>query len=221
MDGLLIWAAIIGAVVWAVYVQTKNQRANNEALGVDAGQVHRAGPFNYLGGFPGAEGAVKTAMIVATPSELALERVQNTARGQAEFLVRVPLADVHEVLVETEEEAKRRLTVTRMLTLGVFSLAFPKKTKGSVLVTIDHVDGPLVLEKAKKTKPEVLKDMGPILSLVRQHGRGPRAGQPAAPAGPADVPDELTKLADLRDRGVLTEEEFQAEKGRLLGREGS
>ena len=30
------------------------------------------------------------------------------------------------------------------------------------------------------------------------------------------VADELTKLADLRDRGVLTEPEFQAERSRLL-----
>jgi hypothetical protein len=29
--------------------------------------------------------------------------------------------------------------------------------------------------------------------------------------------DQLGKLGDLRDRGVLTEEEFAAEKARLLG----
>jgi len=44
---------------------------------------------------------------------------------------------------------------------------------------------------------------------------------PAPPAPPAPAPastaDELTKLADLRDRGVLTEEEFQAQKQRVLG----
>jgi len=31
-----------------------------------------------------------------------------------------------------------------------------------------------------------------------------------------DVGDELTKLADLRDRGALTEDEFQAQKAKLL-----
>jgi Short C-terminal domain len=31
------------------------------------------------------------------------------------------------------------------------------------------------------------------------------------------VADQLTKLADLRDRGILTETEFQAQKARLLG----
>jgi Short C-terminal domain len=45
-------------------------------------------------------------------------------------------------------------------------------------------------------------------------------GAPAASVGaldPAATADALTKLADLRDRGVLTEDEFQAQKKRLLG----
>ena len=37
----------------------------------------------------------------------------------------------------------------------------------------------------------------------------------AAPSGGGSA-DELTKLADLRDRGVISEDEFQAQKARLL-----
>jgi hypothetical protein len=37
-----------------------------------------------------------------------------------------------------------------------------------------------------------------------------------APPGP-DVADELTKLARLRDRGVLTDAEFEVQKAKLLG----
>jgi hypothetical protein len=40
--------------------------------------------------------------------------------------------------------------------------------------------------------------------------------QPAA-AAPASAADELQKLADLRDKGILTEEEFQKSKQKLLG----
>jgi hypothetical protein len=39
---------------------------------------------------------------------------------------------------------------------------------------------------------------------------------PAAPS----VTTELQRLAELRDRGVLTEEEFQAQKRRILGGSG-
>jgi hypothetical protein len=38
----------------------------------------------------------------------------------------------------------------------------------------------------------------------------------AGVAAESNVPDELTKLADLHDRGVLTEAEFEVQKARLL-----
>lgn len=41
--------------------------------------------------------------------------------------------------------------------------------------------------------------------------------QPAAVGGPVDVADQLRKLAELRDEGVLTDDEFDAQKARLLG----
>jgi hypothetical protein len=42
---------------------------------------------------------------------------------------------------------------------------------------------------------------------------------PAAPAAAAgdDVLDQLTKLGALRDSGVLTDEEFAAQKAKILG----
>ncbi len=40
---------------------------------------------------------------------------------------------------------------------------------------------------------------------------------PAEPAPAASLADELKKLADLRDAGILTNDEFAAQKARLLG----
>lgn len=39
----------------------------------------------------------------------------------------------------------------------------------------------------------------------------------AATSAPAGVADELTKLAQLRDAGTITGEEFEVQKARLLG----
>ena len=42
--------------------------------------------------------------------------------------------------------------------------------------------------------------------------------QPApAPAQEVDVVSQLERLADLKDQGILTEEEFAAQKAKLLG----
>jgi hypothetical protein len=40
--------------------------------------------------------------------------------------------------------------------------------------------------------------------------------QQAASDSPASTADQLTKLADLRDRGVITQEEFDREKAKVL-----
>ena len=40
---------------------------------------------------------------------------------------------------------------------------------------------------------------------------------PAQVAPPSSVADELTKLASLRDAGVLTQEEFDAQKAKIIG----
>jgi uncharacterized membrane protein YdbT with pleckstrin-like domain len=50
-------------------------------------------------------------------------------------------------------------------------------------------------------------------------GTGAQAPPPASPASPAPtLPEQLQQLADLRDRGVLTAEEFDAKKAQLLER---
>jgi hypothetical protein len=43
------------------------------------------------------------------------------------------------------------------------------------------------------------------------------AAAPPPAAGGGDVVEQLTQLGELRDKGVLTEEEFAAQKAKLLG----
>jgi hypothetical protein len=49
-----------------------------------------------------------------------------------------------------------------------------------------------------------------------QNGPGMVAG--SATRGPVDIAEQLERLADLRDRGVLTDAEFEDQKQRLLGK---
>ena len=48
---------------------------------------------------------------------------------------------------------------------------------------------------------------------ITAHHAGARAG-----AGEPDIPEQIKKLDELRDQGVLTDEEFDAKKAELLGR---
>lgn len=45
----------------------------------------------------------------------------------------------------------------------------------------------------------------------------PAAPAAPAPAAPVDVVGQLKGLAELRDQGILTEEEFAAQKAKILG----
>jgi uncharacterized membrane protein YdbT with pleckstrin-like domain len=76
--------------------------------------------------------------------------------------------------------------------------------------------GDLVLESAGEHGQEIFDDIPhpawmqkEIYAAVEQRRIGSRGGG-------VSVADELAKLADLRDRGVLSAEEFEARKRRLL-----
>lgn len=212
--GAWIWIAIIAVVVIAVVNGVKNQSANDAALGATAGQVYRTIMLNYLGGHPSNPQPIKGCALVVTPSDVAIEK-------GAGLPVRVPMTKVLKLTVETESEARRRYTATRMLALGVFALAAPKKTAGSVLITVDTVDGPLVFEKEKATKAQALKALGPSIAAVnlaisKRPASAPTAPTAALAAPQASVADELTKLMALRDGGALTAAEFDAQKALVL-----
>jgi uncharacterized membrane protein len=53
-------------------------------------------------------------------------------------------------------------------------------------------------------------------TLARAAEREEAARAYVRDAGGASVADEVAKLADLRDRGVVTDEEFAAQKAKLL-----
>ena len=59
-----------------------------------------------------------------------------------------------------------------------------------------------------------------ILSIIIDNAKqtiAPIAQPVVAPTSSRSVADELTKLAKLKADGILTEEEFQAQKSKLLG----
>jgi hypothetical protein len=57
-----------------------------------------------------------------------------------------------------------------------------------------------------------------IADLQSQQAAAPPAAAPAAAGGISDdTINQLKQLAELKDQGVLTEDEFEAQKRKLLG----
>ena len=84
-------------------------------------------------------------------------------------------------------------------------------------------DGLADILRQATENPEALREQllaraqgsGASAFVLTEGGLTPLGG--AAPQQQPDVADQLGKLADLRDRGVLTAAEFQAQKQKLLG----
>jgi hypothetical protein len=100
-------------------------------------------------------------------------------------------------------------------------------TSGEVL--LDNIEGPyavrdllmpLVSEARHKKLVERQSqyiNVNPVGGIVAGSMAPPPSSPVADPGPQVDVADQLRKLAELRDQGILTDEEFAAQKAKLLG----
>jgi hypothetical protein len=101
----------------------------------------------------------------------------------------------------------------KAMLVGVFALA-AKNTQNEATITVSLKDGNTTLYQVTGKSGAAVR--GKIQPFLVEKGvpclddAGPMVTAP-------NTADELTKLAGLRDSGVLTEEEFAAQKARLLG----
>jgi hypothetical protein len=100
---------------------------------------------------------------------------------------------------------------------------FPIDKVSSVQWSSGMLTGSIVIFASgnKSEISNVNKDDGKeMVDKVRHRLSSPREAAPPAPqaAPPADPMEQLKKLGELRDAGVVTPEEFEAKKAELLGR---
>ncbi len=121
------------------------------------------------------------------------------------------------------DSLQKRITATRLLALGPLALAARKKT-GEAFAYVDFKDGSqMVLKFDKMSEPQVRALFAPYRGSFAKPNQ---SGSPtvseleamdAADAAPkVDPLDRLKKLAELRDAGILTEDEFAAQKAKIL-----
>lgn len=90
--------------------------------------------------------------------------------------------------------------------------------------------GDLIIQSASESGREVFGDIrhpedvqkaiyhqGERNQKRMYHGMGSGTAAPSNPAGAPSTTTELQRLAELRDKGVLTESEFQNQKKKILG----
>lgn len=122
-------------------------------------------------------------------------------------------SDVIGIEVTGQQQTNSRLSVTRMATLGVFSLAAPKRTtikEASVIISLK--DGKQVFFHTKTlSESEVHQKLANAISYYHSL-QSSRTGQPQI----YSMADEIEKLAKLKENGVITQAEFDKKKAELL-----
>jgi len=95
------------------------------------------------------------------------------------------------------------------LTNGYIQFAFSggKENKGGLFDATQD-------ENAIMFNKKQMKEFEEIKSAIEEKINS--LNQPIIQSAPIDIADQIKKLADLRDSGILTEEEFNAKKKQLL-----
>lgn len=116
---------------------------------------------------------------------------------------------------ETQQDLERRVTATRLVTLGIFAFAFKKSKQHLHQILTIEINTPtgaidLVFETDKAAQY--------AQSLNRKAIQQVQAEPPQVPQGALSSMDKLRELGDLRDTGIITAEEFETKKAELLAR---
>ncbi len=184
-----------------------------------------AGETRYLGGW---SGYAKTHT-ANTNNYVNLDK-NGISYKAFKTLFTIPWEQVVDLHVEGPESAAKRVTVGRALALGVFALAAKKTEKSAILVVQLRSGEEAIFDTRKFTAGELRGKLAPITSHLRRANAPSSLTPPEATSPPSAAPssngpptaaavsvaDELKKLAELKDAGLLTEEEFAGQKAKLL-----
>ena len=144
------------------------------------------------------------------------QHIGSIGKTRYKSIVKIQVKAVECVEIVSEQVAKSKAGA--VLLFGVLGLG----AKGS-----EHRASMLVHLKSGQTGYFTIDDysthelagkLTPWLQSIGVRLGPPVSEVPAATAGPVSVADEIGKLGELKASGLLTDEEFAAEKARLLGR---
>lgn len=112
--------------------------------------------------------------------------------------------------IETGSELQTRVTMTRLLALGVFAFAAKKKKGGEKYLTIEGPDFVWTAEIKRDRK-----DINKAMNFVSQINTNSKIFSNSSKSSPS-IAEELKKFKELLDSGAITQEEFEMQKAKLL-----
>jgi hypothetical protein len=119
--------------------------------------------------------------------------------------------DIAELAVEGKDEVNRRVTVTRLLAIGIFAFAMKKKKEDKEsYITVVLNDGQEVVFQINDKSPLELKSKLASATSIYKSNSKPVLASSSSNA------DELIKLVELKEKGIITQAEFDNQKKKIL-----
>jgi hypothetical protein len=145
----------------------------------------------------------------STPANLKIETWGFSTRSGLRSPSNYKWEDFSEFSIEGPEQIQKRVTVTRLLAIGIFAFA-KKKSSGESYLYADLKDGSnLIIKFNKKSVPEVKALFAPYKkSLPVENSSNSSSGN--------DIVSQLEKLEALHKKGSISEKEFKDLKNKLI-----
>lgn len=165
-------------------------------------------PVEYMGGYGDSRKAKGVVSFFEKQTEF-------SAVMSTKFTI--PNSQIKDVVIEGKDEVNRRVTVTRLLAVGIFAFALKKKNKDQEsYITLELTDGQEIILFVDNKAPMALRaKLAKVISTVKQTSAASQAQATQQPTQ-SSVADELAKLANLKEQGILTQAEFDSEKAKIL-----
>ena len=164
---------------------------------------------DYKGGIPGINVEFK-CKIAIYKDRIFIKIVSYNLSSEIKF------SEFKSLQLESIQDIEHRITATRLLAMGPFAFAFKKKKKTTEkFCTIDYDDGSGIVNTV------IIGDGAFAHSKIYEaYSTYLKENKPAVESNNTTASnnsyDELIKLKELLDLGVITQEEFDAKKKQLL-----
>jgi preprotein translocase subunit SecE len=126
----LIIIFIVIAIVWGIKIAKKAEGRDTEIGAIDDCPMGK-----YIAGLPNADDSATDVDCAITKNHFVFFSEINKELGK------IPRNSINQIIIDDKTKIAQRLTVNRMLTFGIFSLAAPKKkTYSEFCLVIDWQD---------------------------------------------------------------------------------
>jgi len=146
--------------------KVKDQQQKMAEVKDSRGKKLAALPVEYMGGYNNQKKATGTLVFYQKQTEFKAQLLNKR------HWFTIANTCVHDVAVEGKDEVNRRVTVTRLLAVGIFAFALKKKSQNKdSFITLVLADGQEVIFHVKDKAPLELKaSLATAISQVKQQG---------------------------------------------------